>query len=100
VIQLESHRDGIILPVRVQPGARCNGVAGEHAGALKISVTKAAEKGKANAAAIDALCEALSLRPRQLELISGATSRQKRFLVRGVGIDEFQERLNAALVSN
>jgi len=97
VIQLESRGDGVILPVRVQPGARRNGVAGEHAGALKISVTKAAEKGKANAAAINALCEALNLRPRQLELISGATSRQKRFLVRGLGIEELNRRISQAL---
>jgi uncharacterized protein (TIGR00251 family) len=99
VIQLVSRCDGVILPVRVQPGARRNGVAGEHAGALKISVTQAAEKGKANAAAIDALCDALKLRPRQLELISGATSRQKRFLVRGLGIEELNQRISQALES-
>jgi uncharacterized protein (TIGR00251 family) len=97
MIELESHSDGIILPIRVQPGARRNGVAGEHAGALKISVTQTAEKGKANAAAIEALCETLKLRPRQLELISGATSRQKRFLIRGLTPEELQQRLTAAV---
>ena len=97
MIQLESAPDGVILCARVQPGARRSGITGVHAGELKIAVTAAADKGKANAAAVEALCEALNLRPRQLELIAGATSRQKRFLVRGLTVEELNQRIGKAL---
>jgi uncharacterized protein len=99
MIHLESRSDGVVLPIRVQPGARRSGVTGAHAGWLKVSVTQAAEKGRANAAAIEVLCEILSLRPRQLELISGATSRQKKFLVRDSTLEEINERIACALSS-
>jgi uncharacterized protein (TIGR00251 family) len=97
MIELEAKAEGVILPVRVQPGARRSGVTGEHAGSLKVSVTQAAEKGKANAAAIESLREALGLRPRQLEIVAGAASRQKKFLVRGLNLEELGERIAQAL---
>jgi uncharacterized protein len=97
MIRLESTSGGVILCARVQPGARRNGITGVHAGELKIAVTAAAEKGKANAAAVEALCEAVNLRPRQLELIAGATCRQKRFLIRGLTVEELNQRIAKAL---
>jgi uncharacterized protein len=62
VIALESHGDGVILPVRAQTGARRNGIQGEHAGMLKVSVTAAPAKGKANKAIQEVLAEQLNLR--------------------------------------
>jgi uncharacterized protein (TIGR00251 family) len=92
-IALESHPEGTILPVRAQPGARRNEIRGEQNGMLKVSVTQAAEKGKANKALIALLSKGLSLRKSQLELISGTTSSQKRFLVREVTLDQLSERI-------
>ena len=92
-IALESHPEGTILPVRAQPGARRNEIRGEQNGMLKVTVTQAAEKGKANKALIALLSKGLSLRKSQLELISGATSSQKRFLVREMTLDQLCERI-------
>ncbi len=92
-IALEPHPEGAILPVRAQPGARRNEIRGEQNGMLKVSVTQAAEKGKANKALIALLSKALSLPKSQIELISGATSSQKRFLVREVTLQELSERV-------
>lgn len=97
MVELSPHPDGVILPVRAQPGGRQNALRGCQAGALKVSVTQAPEKGKATSAVADVLCQALALRSSQLELLSGATSRQKRFLVRGVSLDELQRRITTAL---
>ncbi|TXT33772.1 MAG: hypothetical protein FD138_1796, partial [Planctomycetota bacterium] len=55
MIALETHPQGIIVPVKAQPGARRNGVAGEHAGALKVQVTQAPEDGKATDAVLELL---------------------------------------------
>src|SRR5258707_15353957 len=100
MIQIESRNDGVLLPVRVQPGARRNGITGTHDGALKVSVTQVAEKGKANAAVADVLCESLGLRSSQIELIGGPTSRQKRFILRDITVAQLHARIEAALGSS
>lgn len=93
MIDLEQIDSGVILRVRAQAGARRNSIAGIHDGALKVSVTQAAEKGKANKAIIETLCDQLDLRRSQVELISGATSPQKRFIVRDIEPQELQQRI-------
>ena len=90
---LEMHSEGVILSIRAQASARVNAVRGEQGGALRVAVTQAAEKGKANKSIVELLAQTLGLRKSQLELISGEASRQKRFLIRGITVAELQERL-------
>jgi uncharacterized protein YggU (UPF0235/DUF167 family) len=72
-------------------------VLGSHGGALKISVTSPPEKGKANAAISEVLCEVLGLRHDQVELLGGAGSRDKRFLVRGLTLTQLHAQLAAVV---
>lgn len=67
--------DGL-LRLRVIPGARVEKIAIEN-GALKIWTRTAPEDGKANAAMIAQLAKALGCTRRQIELVSGLTSRDK-----------------------
>jgi uncharacterized protein (TIGR00251 family) len=97
VITLGEHAEGLVLPVRAQPGARKTGVLGEQAGALKVAVTAPPEDGRANKALLETLREVLRLKRSQLELLSGETSRDKRFLVRGLTRAELEARLAAVL---
>lgn len=99
MVSLEEHPEGIVLPVKAQPGARRNGLAGAHAGMLKVQVTQAPEKGKATEAVLETLADALSLKRSQVALLSGATSPQKRVLVTGVSREELTRRLNAFISS-
>ena len=92
-ITLKPHAEGTILPVRAHPGARRNEIRGEQEGMLKVSVTQAPEKGKANKALIGVLAKGLGLRKSQIELVAGETSSRKRFLVRDVSPDELAERI-------
>jgi len=96
MLPLEPHPEGTILPVRAQPGARRNEIRGVQDGMLKVCVTQPPEKGKANKALVELLSKKLSLKKSQIELIAGATSHQKRFLVRGIGVDELSERIQRA----
>src|SRR6185369_2531524 len=73
VIQLVDHAEGIVLPVRAQPRARRTGIVGEQGGALKVAVAAPPEDGKANAALIEVLADALAVRRSQIELLSGST---------------------------
>jgi uncharacterized protein (TIGR00251 family) len=93
VIALEEHPQGVVVPVKAQPGARRNRLAGEHAGALKVQVTQAPEDGKATEAVLHLLTKVLQVRLSQVKLLSGATSRQKRILVIGVPLAEVAMRL-------
>jgi uncharacterized protein (TIGR00251 family) len=96
MISLEAHPEGVVLPVRAQAGARSNALRGAQDGALKVSVTQVAERGKANKAIVEVLAGTLRVRKSQLELLSGETSLQKRFLVRGITVAELRQRLTEA----
>ena len=93
MIDLRTTTDGVILPVQAQPGARKNAVVGEHAGRLKVAVTQAPEKGKANEAILKVLAEALQLSRSQLELVRGETARQKEVLITGISPEDLQRRI-------
>ena len=97
MIAVTDHAEGCVLPVRAQPGARRAGVQGEQAGALKVAVTAPPEDGRANQALVEVLRKALGVKRSQVELIGGQTSRDKRFLIRGLTRAELESRLAALL---
>jgi uncharacterized protein (TIGR00251 family) len=100
MIELSSHVDGVVLPVRAQPGASKNALRGEQNGMLKVSVTQIAEKGKANKAIIDVLAKSLNLRRSQIELVAGELQSQKRFLICDISAEDLAERIAAAMYGN
>lgn len=69
------------MAVYAQPGARRNQLRGVERGMLKLAVTQIAEQGKANEAIRKLLASSLGLRRSQIELLTGATSREKQFVV-------------------
>ncbi len=77
--------EGIVIAVWAQPGAKKNGFVGVHNGMLKIAVTAPPEDGRANAAIVQLLAKELKLSKSRVVLQSGATQRQKKFLL--VGLD-------------
>jgi uncharacterized protein (TIGR00251 family) len=97
MIAITEHAEGCVLPVLARPGARRNGVQGEQNGALKVAVTAPPEDGRANAALVEVLRAALGVKRSQIELVSGQTSREKKFLIRGLKKGEL-ERVIAALL--
>ena len=95
MIALVGHPEGTIVPVHAHPGARKDAVLGERAGALRVAVSAAPERGKANAALQEVLAAALGVKASQVGLLSGETSRAKRFLIVGVTPDEVRARIDA-----
>lgn len=66
--------------MRVTPGARSESV--EIAdGRVLVKVRTKPEGGKASAAAIVLLAQALAVAPSQIEMLRGATSREKLFRI-------------------
>ena len=78
---------------RLRPGgarpsrAHAHGIVGEQNGALKVAVTAPPDKGKANEAIAAVLAEVLEVKKSQVELLPGPTSRDKKFLIRGLAAD-------------
>lgn len=68
--------DGVIA-LRVVPGAKVERAAIEN-GALKLWTRSAPEDGKATKAVLAQLAKLLGIAARDVELVSGATSREKR----------------------
>lgn len=96
-IIVERNADGLAFGVKAQAGARKNAIRGEHDGCLKVAVTQAPEKGRANQAIIEVLCESLGLRRNQVTLIAGEANSRKKFLVREIAADELSQRLAAVV---
>lgn len=74
----------VLLSVVVQPDARQPGVVGRHGDAVKLRVAAPAEAGRANRAVCELVASVLGVRPTDVTVISGATSRRKRLAVRSV----------------
>jgi uncharacterized protein (TIGR00251 family) len=81
MLELTETAGGVRLKLRVKAGGRKNAILGPHAGALKLSVTAAPEKGKANRAVLSLLADALELPASSLEILSGQTSPDKVVLI-------------------
>ncbi len=78
---------GVTVLVKVQPKSRRPGLQGTTDSAdgvrLKIGVTDAAEDGRATRATCAALARALSVPQSAVQLLQGATSREKTLQVAG-----------------
>jgi uncharacterized protein (TIGR00251 family) len=97
MINLSDHPGGVILPVRAQPGARKIRIQGEHAGALKVAVNAPPQDGRANQALVELLRDLLRVKRSQVTLLSGAASRDKKFLIGGLTRRDLEERLRGLL---
>ena len=76
--------EALRLDLKVSPGASRNEVKGWMGEVLKVSVTAAPEKGKANAAVIKLLSRALRIAPSSIEVSRGHGNSKKQVLVHGV----------------
>ncbi|AXU18664.1 DUF167 domain-containing protein [Novosphingobium sp. THN1] len=68
------------LAVRVTPGARSEGIEIEQ-GRIAVRVRAKPEDGKATAAVGEILARALGVAPSRVEMLRGATSREKLFRI-------------------
>lgn len=77
----------IVLAVHAQPGAKRTGISGLHGDALKVRVAAPALEDRANEALIEFLAKRFGVSKRDVTLVSGAKSREKRFEIRGSAVD-------------
>ena len=93
---------GVTLAIRAQPGAKKTAIVGIYGegptAQLKIQVHAPPIEGRANAALIEFLAETFSLPRKNIELVSGESSRSKVFLLRDV-VSQDAKRILTPFVS-
>ena len=67
----------MIVDIRVRPNAKQNKVGGEIVGRLIVFVQAPAIDGKANEAVTKVLAKHFEVRPRDIKILKGETSRDK-----------------------
>lgn len=85
-----AHPDGVLVRVWVVPRAASTEIKGWHDGRVKIRVMAPPEAGRANQQVAQVLAHRLGV---PVELVSGATTRDKVFLARQIRLDEVLARL-------
>lgn len=85
--------DGVVLAVKALPGSRRNEVRGVDGGVLKVAVTAAPERGKANQALLTVLAEFLGTCESSLVLLRGRGSRLKQVLALKVDAETVKEKV-------
>ncbi len=91
---LQPQEKGLFLLLHCQPGAKLTRVVGEHGGRLKIALNAPAVDNKANEALVAWLGDRLGVPRRQVEIVAGQTSRQKKVLVQGLDVQNVINVLN------
>lgn len=94
MLDLVTTNAGVILSIRTQPGSSKNRIIGEYGGRLKLAVTAAPEKGKANKAVIELLADTLRIHESSIHIISGESSRDKRVLIEGLILKDLKSLLS------
>jgi uncharacterized protein len=75
---------GVVLELLVQPRASRTRVVGEHDGRLKIQLAAPPVDGEANAALVEFLAGALSVRKQDVSVLRGEAGRRKSVRVAAV----------------
>lgn len=81
--------------MKVVPGSTREGIAGWLGEALKIRVRAPAEAGRANAAVVRVVAEALGLSPESVRIASGGASPKKILEIDGLEAAALRARIDA-----
>lgn len=83
-LHLREDRRGLLLPVKVVPGASRSRIVGLLDGSLKVAIAAPAEKGQANQALIEFLSDLLNIPRARVCVEQGHGSARKTLRLQGV----------------
>src|ERR1700682_257080 len=84
MLDAQEREGAVTFPVRVQPRASRDEIAGEMGGALKVRLRAPAVEDRANEALVEFLAHLLKTPRSAVRILSGERSRTKRIEIRGV----------------
>lgn len=86
-----------LLEVKVTPKSSRDALLGWLGDALKVAVTAAPERGRANAAVEELLARSLDVAPSRVSVVAGHTSSRKRVSIKGLDGAEARRRLEGLI---
>jgi uncharacterized protein len=92
VLEIQERNGAVVFPVRVQPRASKDEIAGEIGGTLKVRLRAPAVEGRANEALIEFLARLLKTPKSAVRILSG-DGRTKRIEIGGVTGQQIQALL-------
>lgn len=96
-LKISQTPNGIIFQVKVVPAGSKTSIEGVYGDMLKVKLSAAPEKGKANEALIEFLAEKLDVKRKFVKILSGQTSKVKQVAVEQMSQQEFLEKLKTLL---
>ncbi len=87
-VEVTESENGVVLTVKVVPGASRTAIAGELDGMVKIKLSAPAEKGKANQSLIEFLAKRLGVKKKAVSIVSGHTSPIKKVQICGITAED------------
>ena len=85
---------GVVFVAKIVPGSSRTGVCGLLDGMLKIKISAAPEKGKANQELVGFLAKKLGVKKKAVSIISGQTNPVKQVQVLGISTETLLKKLN------
>lgn len=86
--------DGVVFAVKAVPGSSRTAVCGLLDEMVKIKVSAAPEKGKANKCLLDFLAKQLGVKKNAIKIVSGKSNPVKSVQVLGISVEQLLNKLN------
>lgn len=90
MLDVRGEADGVLLAVKVVPGASRTRWLGTWENRAKIAVAAPADKGAANEALVAYIAQKLGLRKRCVAIVAGTASPLKTVRIQGVEVDRIR----------
>lgn len=93
MMMLRETEEGVVISVKVQPGASKREIVVGDGGSIKVKVVSPPVDGRANIELIEFLAHLLGVPKRDIEILTGESSRNKTILIRHVSLDSVRKIL-------
>ena len=93
-LAVEEIDGGVVFAVKVVPGSSRTAVCGLLDEMVKIKVSAAPEKGKANKCLLDFLSKQLGVKKNAVKIVSGKSNPVKGVQVLGISVEQLLNKLN------
>ena len=90
-LNISEQNNGIIVAVRVIPCASKSEIVGEHGGSLKVRISSPPVDGAANVEIIRLFAKHFGVSKREVSIVNGETSKNKRIKIENLSVSEFEE---------
>ena len=93
-LTIQKINGGVVFAAKIVPGSSKTDVSGLFNGMLKIKISAAPEKGKANQCLLEFLAKKLGVKKKSINIISGQRSPVKQIQVLGLSTEMLLNKMN------